>query len=129
MKNTQFNIGDVIAKNPSALSINQEIKKVLNNDELWAEMEPYLIDPGVTGSKQFDQMRAVDCLLKHDKLKDGVINRSMDQIASLNEKAIWSRMQSVLKQVGFDMHHGRISGTHLEHKKDEATEIQEAVAA
>lgn len=85
----------------------------------YREMERYLRAPGVTGSKSFDQGNAVNVLLKHDYLsvndddsaviKVGPI-RTMMNATKANEREIWDRLVSTLRDIGMRFKHGRLVG-------------------
>lgn len=123
MENTLYNFGDVEANSDRPTVINDAIASVLrhNGGACYAEMERFLMAPGVTGSKSFDQGRAVLILLKHDDSLDGVISNIMDNTAALTEHALWSRLSNVLRKTGFKFKFGRLVGL-LEHKPTSDTD-------
>jgi len=114
-----FSFSDVEAKKASPTTLNQIIKDVLrdNNDACYADMEPFLLPPGISGSKTFDQAYAVEALLKHDAKNGGRIAVVMES-QRLSRRMLWDRIQSVLRSVGFKVSHGRIVGL-LEDKSGE----------
>lgn len=124
MENTLFDFNSVQASAAQPTVINDAIAAVLGADDgaCYAEMERYLMAPGVTGSKSFDQGRAVIILLKHDKKGDGKIALIMSKTASLTEHALWSRLSTVLRKTGFKFKFGRLVGL-LEHKADNENEF------
>jgi len=112
MSTSLYNFAEVEAKKASPLAINDHIRAVLRGNEsaCYSELEPYLIPPGVSGSRQFDQAYAVSVLLKHDaKHNDSLINIALRE-TSLSHRALWDRLQSVLRRAGFQMKHGRLIG-------------------
>jgi len=100
------------------------IKQVILRGEgaCYREMEQYLRPPGVTGSKAFDQGQAVNVLLKHDWLhanRDGGENvkvgtlRQLMSASKANEREIWDRLVSVMRDIGMRFKHGRLVGAKM----------------
>ena len=110
--NSLYRFSDVEAQNPTSPTISVAIKNVLrsNGDSCYIEMEPYLLPPGVTGSKFFDQANAVRVLLEHDRDGDSVLTKMMAETPSLKQRQLWDYLQRVLRQAGFKMKHGRLAG-------------------
>jgi hypothetical protein len=116
-----FDYGDVKAKNPKPSTIYTLVDEALNfnNGACYSEIEPYLMPPGVCGSRQFDQGEAVRILLKHDSEMNGRIAVIMES-KHLSRRMLWDYLQRVLRNAGFRMRHGRLTGL-LEHKPDGVT--------
>lgn len=106
-----FSFSEVEAKKASPTTINQIIKDVLraSNDACYSEMERWLLPPGVSGSRSFDQAYAVEALLKHDAINGGRISVIMES-QGLSRRLLWDRIMSVLRAVGFRFSHGRLIG-------------------
>ena len=106
-----FSFSEVEAKKASPITINQIIKDVLraSNDACYSEMEQWLLPPGVSGSRSFDQAYAVEVVLKHDSSNGGRIASIMES-HGLSRRLLWDRIQSVLRSVGFKFSHGRLVG-------------------
>lgn len=113
-----FKFSEVEAKQASPTTLNQIIKEVLraSNDACYSEMERWLLPPGVSGSKSFDQAYAVETVLKHDAINGGRIAVVMES-QGLSRRLLWDRIQSVLRSVGFKISHGRLVGL-LEDMRD-----------
>lgn len=120
MVNSLYNFADVEANNPPAQSIRDTVAAVLRADggACYAEMEAYLLPPGVSGSKFFDQAYAVSVLMAHDRDGDGQIAKIMANTPTLKHRTLWDILQSVLRGAGFKMKHGRLAGL-LENRTDE----------
>lgn len=110
--NSLYRFSDVEAQNPTSPTISDAIKNVLraNNDACYIEMEQYLLPPGVTGSKYFDQANAVRVLLDHDRDGDAALTRMMAETTTLKQRQLWDYLQRVLRNAGFKMKHGRLAG-------------------
>ena len=123
MVNSLYSFIDVEAQTASPSTLRDIVKGVLRADSgaCYAEMESYLMPPGVSGSRSFDQAYAVKVLLKHDANLEGQIATKMVDTPTLNHRALWDILQNVLRSSGFRMKHGRLVGL-LEHKKDPAQE-------
>lgn len=117
MVNSMYNFADVEAKLASPATIKELVKNVLraNDGACYAEIEKFLMPPGKTGSRAFDQAHSVITLLKHDAEHESAIATVMAATPTLNERILWDILQSVLRGVGFKMQHGRLTGL-LEHK-------------
>ena len=122
VRKSLFRFSEVEAKQASPLTLNTLVKDVLraNNDACYVEMEKYLLPPGISGSKSFDQAYAVSVLLQHDSDNGGRIATVMDS-QNLSRRLLWDRLQSVLRNVGFKFAHGRMVGL-LEHHVDRDTD-------
>ena len=98
---------DALARVPQkAKHVRDRIKDLLlRKRDCYLEMEPYLIEPGVSGSKYFDQHYAVLVLLKYDAANG-------KHVASfrLTEKLLYNQLVRVLKEAGFLFKYGRIIG-------------------
>ena len=132
MSKSLYSFSDVEAKNHKPDTLRDAIKSVLraDNDAAYQEMEPYLISPGRCGSKYFDQCQAVNVLVKHDYEGEGRIARMRAEKPSLNERVLWDVLCRVLREVGFDLRHGRLAGL-LAHDSEDGqnkseTEAQDA---
>lgn len=113
-----YNFSEVEAKQASPTTLNQIIKDVLraSNGACYSDMERWLLPPGVSGSKAFDQAYAVETVLKHDAMNGGRIAVVMES-QGLSRRLLWDRVQSVLRSVGFKISHGRLMGI-LEDMRD-----------
>ena len=120
MVNSLYSFVDVEAKNPSNLTIRDIVKNVLRSDNgaCYAEMEPFLMAPGVSGSRSFDQAYAVRILLDYDRDGDGEIAKVLVSTPTLKHRNLWDILQHVLRSTGFKMKHGRLIGL-LEHKPED----------
>ena len=110
--NSLYRFSDVEAQNPTSPTISDAIKVVLraDRDACYIEMEQYLLPPGVTGSKFFDQANAVRVLLEYDRDGDAVLTKMMGETPSLKQRQLWDYLQRVLRNAGFKMRHGRLAG-------------------
>ncbi len=120
MVNSLYSFADVEANNPPKSTVSDSVVNVLRGQDgaCYAEMEPYLLAPGVSGSRFFDQAYAVDVLLRHDREGDGMIAKIMVNTPTLKRRTLWDVLQKVLRTTGFKMRHGRLVGL-LEHRPDE----------
>ena len=120
MTQSLYSFIEVEAKTASPSTLRQIVNSVLRADDgaCYSEMETYLMPPGVSGSRSFDQAYAVKVLMAHDGKQDGQIATKMVDTPTLNHRAVWDILQNVLRSAGFKMRHGRLIGI-LEHKKDE----------
>jgi hypothetical protein len=120
MVNSLYNFGDVEANNPPKQHIRDMVAAVLraDNGACYADMEAYLLPPGVTGSKSFDQAFSVRVLLDHDKDTGGHIASAMAATPTLKHRTLWDTLQTVLRNSGFKMRHGRLAGL-LENRQTE----------
>ena len=120
MVNSLYSFTEVEAKTASPSTLREIVKSVLRADDgvCYSEMEAYLMPPGVSGSRAFDQAYAVKVLMSHDAEQKGQIATKMADTPTLNHRALWDILQNVLRSSGFKMKHGRLVGI-LEHKKDE----------
>lgn len=117
MTSSLYSFTDVEANNPQKLTLRDLIATVLRKDKgrCYAEMEPYLLAPGVSGSRYFDQAYAVQVLLTHDREGDGQLAKIMVNTPTLKHRTLWDELQFVLRKSGFKMKHGRLIGL-LEHR-------------
>ena len=113
-----FNFSDVESKNASPTTLNLIIREVLRSDNgvCYSMMERYLMPPGTSGSRSFDQSEAVNVLLTHDVNLDGRITKIM-AATGMSRRIVWDRLQAVLRNVGFQIKHGRLIGV-LENKSE-----------
>ena len=114
-----FKFSDVASKNANPASIREAIKHVLeaDDDACSSEIEPYLMAPGLTGSREWDHAYAVRAILKHDARHGGRISSIM--IAShIKERALWDWVVRVYVSSGFHFAGGRLVGL-LEDKSSE----------
>ena len=120
MINSLYSFGDVEANNPPKNSVRDIVANVLRADggACYSEMEAYLLPPGVSGSKFFDQAYAVSVLLKHDRDGEGQIAKVMVNTPTLKHRTLWDVLQQVLRTAGFKMSHGRLAGL-IENRSDE----------
>jgi hypothetical protein len=111
MATSLFKFSEVEAKRASPATLNAIIKDVLraNNDACYIDLERFLLPPGVSGSKTFDQAYAVERLLEHD-VKNGKRLATAMKDQGLSHRLIWDRLYAVLRAVGFQMKHGRLVG-------------------
>ncbi len=123
MTNSLYSFTEVEAKKASPSTLRDIIKGVLRAKDgvCYSEMEPYLMPPGVRGSRSFDQHSAVMVLMAHDAENKGQIATKMSDTPTLNHRALWDILQGVLRSTGFKMRHGRLIGL-LEHQKPEEEE-------
>lgn len=126
MPTSLFRFSEVEAKTAKPLSVNTSIRSVLkaNGDSCWIDMERYLMPPGISGSRAFDQAYAVNILLKHDKDNGGMIHAAMEASPQLTHRVLWDRLQSVLRVAGFRVSHGRLIGLLENPKEDDETNGQ-----
>lgn len=119
MVNSLYRFSDVEAQNPSKDTIQEAIRSTLraNDDACYVDMEPYLMAPGVSGSRYFDQAYAVSVLLAHDREGAGRIAKIMVETPTLKQRGLWDELQKVLRKAGFKMKHGRLAGL-LENRPD-----------
>lgn len=117
--NSLFKFSDVEAKKASPQTLRQIIKDVIqaNDDACWTDMEPYLIPPGRSGSREYDHAYAVGVLLKHDAMHGGRIATVMES-TGMPRRMMWDEVVKVCRQVGFRFHNGRLIGL-LEDKSHE----------
>lgn len=120
MVHSLYSFIEVEAKKASPSTLRDIVKGVLRADDgaCYSEMESYLMPPGVSGSRSFDQAYAVKVLMKYDAKNEGQIATKMADTPTLNHRALWDILQNVLRSSGFKMRHGRLVGL-LEHQKDE----------
>jgi hypothetical protein len=116
-----YDLEAIVNKNPKPDHIKAIIKAGLLHKKAacYKEMEPYLRAPGVCGSKAFDQGNAVNILLKHDflsvnsdgggTLSVGPLRQKMNATKA-NEREVWDRLVSVLRDIGMRFRHGRLVG-------------------
>jgi len=131
MGQSLFNINDVIAKNPSTVTLGLIIQEVLcaNDGACYAEMEKYLMPPGVSGSRFFDQSEAVNVLLRHDAEQDSPrLMAAIKSTQSLTRIVLWDKLQKELRKIGFQMRHGRLVGV-IEDKSTKSEQPEEQVEA
>lgn len=122
---TSESLYDIVAisnNNPKPDTIKSVIKDIVlwKDGACYREMERYLRAPGVTGSKAFDQGNSVNVLLKWDHLKansdenDRTLRvgrlRAIMNGTKANEREVWDRLVSVLRDIGFRFKHGRLVG-------------------
>ena len=119
MVNSLYSFADVEANNPPQHTIRDTVAGILRADggACYAEMEAYLLPPGVSGSKFFDQAYAVKVLLKHDREGEGQIAKIMVNTPTLKHRTLWDVLQQVLRTAGFKMRHGRLAGL-IENRPD-----------
>jgi len=120
MVHSLYSFTEVEAKTASPSTLREIVKSVLRADDgaCYSEMETYLMPPGVSGSRSFDQAYAVKVLMTHDGIQKGQIATRMADTPTLNHRALWDILQNVLRASGFRMKHGRLIGI-LEHKKSD----------
>ena len=111
MGTSLYRFSEVEAKTAKPLAVTSIIKDVLraDDDACYAEMERFLLPGGVSGAKAFDQAYAVGVLLKHDSLHGGRIATVMES-TGMSRRLLWDRLHNVLRQVGFQLKHGRLVG-------------------
>ena len=81
MSRSLYVFAEVEAKTATPQTINNAIKEVLraNGGVAYADIEPYLMPPGLSGSKSFDQAYAVDVLLRHAKEQGSQLAAIMEE--------------------------------------------------
>ena len=119
MVNSLYSFADVEAKKATPATVSIIIKDVLraNEGECYSEIERYLMPPGFSGSRSFDQAYAVSKLLEFDAAEGGRLATIMES-TGMSRRILWDKLQGVLRGVGFKMQHGRLVGV-LENKSDE----------
>ena len=112
MKNSVYSFVDVESRNPKKDTILEAVLSVLraDNGACYSAMEQYILPPGVTGSKFFDQAYAVGVLLEYDQQEEKRIMKMREQTPGLNERLLWDVLQKALRVAGFKMRHGRLAG-------------------
>jgi hypothetical protein len=120
MVNSLYSFTDVESNNPPKQSIRDSVASVLraDNGACYAAMEVYLLPPGDSGSKSFDQAYAVNVLMQYDRDGEGQIAKIMANTPTLKHRTLWDILQSVLRGAGFKMRHGRLAGL-LENRPNE----------
>lgn len=124
MSQTLWKFSQVEARNASPATLRERIRDVLKaeNDACADEMMPYLIAPGVSGSREFDHAYAVDVLLEHDEKNGGQIAAAMVASApAITRRMLWDHLVAVFRKANFDVRHGRVVGL-LEDKSGETTD-------
>jgi hypothetical protein len=106
---SQFDIKQVFSNEPRPKKLRDMIVELCLSDNVWEEMEKYLLPPGIEGSKQFDHAQTVNVLRKYD------FNGYLE---NYNGRAIWIELSKALPYIGFKMQHGRVTGL-LDHKPKE----------
>jgi hypothetical protein len=111
MAKALYRFSDVEAKKAAPATVIDAVRGVLSaaEDACYCEIERFLLPPGVSGSRTFDQAYAVDALLKHDALHGGRIATIMES-TGMSRRLLWDRLQGVLRRAGFQMSHGRLTG-------------------
>ena len=106
-----WKFSDVEAKKASPATTREIIKETLkaSDDACAAEIERYLIPPGVSGSREYDHAYAVGVLLKHDAMNGGRIATVMEA-TGLSRRMLWDELVKVYRSVGFQFKHGRLVG-------------------
>jgi hypothetical protein len=66
----KINFGNTAASRANPKQIGEEIRSLLCNQDVWRDIEPYLLPPGICGSRQFDQANVVA------KLREAEIQQS-----------------------------------------------------
>lgn len=107
-----FPIKEVIAKNPPQRTVRQVVADILlhNDGACYELMEPFLMPPGNTGSRAFDQAKAVFIMVDYDDKNDRNLISMMQSTPRLNERALWDILVQVLRGFGYRIQHGRITG-------------------
>ncbi len=113
---------DAALESPITKQLSQRIYDSLLNDELYAELDPYLRGTAPTGSTQYNHAYAVRILREWDRKNGSQVIANSD----MTDKAMWNMMQRVLRY-HFHMERGVVMGL-LEKKpaKSEAQPSQEA---
>ncbi len=119
MVNSMYSFCDVESKAASPSTLKDAVLGVLraNDGECYSSLEVYLMPPGVSGSRSFDQAYAVSTLLEFDRSGDGMIARILANTPNIKHRSLWDVLQVVLRGSGFKMKHGRLVGL-LEHNPD-----------
>ena len=125
MGTSLYSFAEVEAKNPSPSTVRDIVKSILRNyPDCYADMEPWLMPPGKSGSKSFDQAEAVRILLEYDKESGGQIASTMVNTPSLTRRTLWDVLQSVLRSAGFKLKHGRLVGLLEDMREQEGNDDQ-----
>lgn len=100
---------EVEARRASPKTVQMDIREVIkaNEDACWEDMKRYLIAPGVTGRKQWDQAYAMEILLQHDKKLGGTLTDSILG-GDLTYESLWTNLQRVLVKAGYKLQRGFI---------------------
>lgn len=106
-----FSFSAVEAKRPTTESLRELIRLVMkaDNDACSDEMTPYMLPPGICGSREYDHARTVDILLRHDALAGGNVAASM-KANKMSERMLFDEIVKVYRKAGFKLSHGRIVG-------------------
>lgn len=120
MAQAVFSYRDTEAKVAKPLAVTEIIRSHLRSDECWGSIEPYIMPPGVAGSKYFDQALAVEALLTYDAEKGkGALNAMMNKSPQLSRRVLWDRLHDQIRKGGFKMQHGRLIGLLEDHVNQE----------
>lgn len=126
MVHSLYNYGEVKANHAPKQSLNEALDSILkaNGGECYTEIEKFLLPPGQTGSKYFDQAYAVSTILVFDKKLSSEIAVIRQETPAVNERVIWDVLQKVLRKGGFKLRHGRIAGLLTQQQREAETEVE-----
>lgn len=112
MGTSLWNFNEVEAQRASSATLLDMIADVLRHDDgqCYEAMEQFLLDPGVSGNRQFDQCRAVEMLIKYDSKHEGRLDLYMKDHPTFRHKHLWDKLVIVLRRAGFIFEHGRLTG-------------------
>jgi hypothetical protein len=102
---------------PQSANLKPMIRSVLLADDgrCWAEMEEFVVGKNITGSKQFDQHRAVLILLHHDTKHGSHVAGFLEDNKTASHKYVWLQMVQVLG-AWLHIHRGVVTGLRIEQK-------------
>ena len=129
MSNSLYKFSEVQAKQAKPTVVKAIIEDLLkaDDDACYVEMDAYLRGAANTGSVQFDHGHCVRILLEHDKLHGGHMHIAMKE-KQMTEIEIWNRLCNVLREAGFKMQHGRLTGLLIEDQRSEEAKAEAEAA-
>jgi len=94
-----------------AAAIREQVHAVLDRDNgaCAQAILPYLVEPGPTGSKEYDHARAVATLLDFDERFGGYLT-DLKQAAGMTHRDLWPVLVQVYRANGFRFSRGRLVG-------------------
>lgn len=106
----KLNFGNALASVASPKVIADVLRDLLSNQDLWGKVEPFVLPPGVCGSKSFDQANIVREIKDYDAKKGNRV-----AAFGLSDRILWNYIYRELQKV-FQCSHGRVLGL-LEDKR------------
>lgn len=101
-----FSFKNVESSRAKPAVVSEAVRQVLRDDDFWATIEPYLLPPGICGSKNYDQANVVRDLLEWDEAN----NNGTIAGFGLSDRHLWGVIYRELPKAGFLTSHGRIIG-------------------